>query len=452
MNRSDEHVTASSTTATVLVINDRAGIADQLRRCFPDRRITVADTYLSGITELSRRPVDAVLAYVEPSQTGLSDSVAGLREAAGRGAKLLLCCPAEAEPLTRDAIDSGADDYLICPLRMDDLEAALVRRGDAHDAEIAVTAGATLGELKALGQVVSRLNSSPGEMLDSLANLLRTAMGSAGARVVVEGTSRTSGVATFDPEMLESLYREGSPIGHIAVGQREAGDYSPSDTQKLRLYATLIGDLLSASMNSRRWYELAYTDELSRLPNRRYLLEFLGRVLDPDGEDGANVTLFMFDIDNFKQYNDAYGHDAGDEIIRGCGELFLANVRDHDIVTRYGGDEFAVVFWDKGGPRVPGSHHPKTVLPLIERFRRSLQAHQFERFKLPEDACLTISGGLAGYPQDAKTIEDLITRADEALLRAKRDGKNRVFLGGESGGPALGADPPEPLAQTRGDS
>ena len=81
-----------------------------------------------------------------------------------------------------------------------------------------------------------------------------------------------------------------------------------------------------------------------------------------------------------------------------------------------------------------------SVLPLIHRFRESLRGGRFERFKLPKNAHLTISGGLASFPEDASTVQELIARADEALLRAKAEGKNCIYLGGENGGPALGSE------------
>lgn len=437
---------ASDVAGAVLVVNDHEEMAAQLRRRYPRMRVTSAETYLSAVSELSKGPFDAVLAYVDVSQDGLAKAVSGLRRAAGGETRVLLCCRAEAEPLTRGALGSGADDYLIYPLEGSELDKALANREPVGR----MSAGEPVGEqtesptvateeLKALGDVVGLLDAPPAEILGALARLLCTAMGAGSARVVVEGTTQTAGDESFDPEMLEALYRDGSPIGHVAIGEHSSGAYRPSDSQKLRHYATLIGHLVGASLRQRQLYELAHTDELTSLPNRRYLTEFLGKLLNQSKETRGPVTLLMFDIDNFKVYNDKYGHDAGDEIIRGCGQMFRANCREHDVVTRYGGDEFVVVFWDKGGPREAGSHHPTTVLPIIERCRRSIHTQKFERFKLAENARLTISGGLASFPTDATTVESLITRADEALYRAKRDGKNCIYLGGDSVSPALGS-------------
>ncbi len=427
---------------TVLVVNDRADIEVQIRRQFPNWRMRASRSYLAAIAELTRQPASIVFAYVDPSLEDLEDAVTGLREAAGRDATLLLCCQAEGEPMTRKALSAGADDYLICPLRSEEVQSALDARATPATCKTAVTEidAASVSELNALGEIVSRLDSPLDDFLKSLAELLRTAFDADSAGVVIEESAATTGSATAEPAMTEPLLQDSEEIGRVVLGPRQTGEYSDADRAKLQHYARLIGHLVRAGLDHRRFQKLAFTDELSGLPNRRYLLQFVRRIIERAKTDNSNVTILMFDVDSFKRYNDTYGHDAGDEIIRGCGELFTNNCRDHDLVTRYGGDEFAVVFWDKDGKREPDSKHPSDVLPIIERFRRSLRRHEFDSFNPREGSRLTISGGLATYPDDGKTVEELITAADEALLRAKREGKNRIFIGGEDGGPALGAE------------
>ncbi len=426
----------SSTTRRLLFICDDDGVRCSMDGLLPDWTVTVARNYLEGIGEAGSGSFDAVLGFVGIGQAQLTDAVAGLREAFGDG-RVLLCCYPEGEPVTRGALLCGADDYVICPLDGAELVNALV----TDDAALSEGGwGAGVAELRAMGSVVRELGSSPSTLLGRLADLVRVSFGAESAAVVVHGTTATSGASDHEPVLREAIVSGGQSIGHVALGCSASGGFGDDVADRLVGYAGLLGELIEAAGHQRTYRELAYTDSLSGLPNRRYLMTFLERLLANVARDGGEVTLLMFDIDYFKKYNDAYGHKAGDEIIRGCGRLFRANCREHDVVTRFGGDEFAVVFWDKGGRRVEGSKHPSNVIPIIERFRESLQAHQFEHVQLAEGAKLTISGGLATFPTDADSVESLIDRADQALLRAKQDGKNCVFLCGEHGSKALGRE------------
>ena len=99
-----------------------------------------------------------------------------------------------------------------------------------------------------------------------------------------------------------------------------------------------------------------------------------------------------------------------------------------------GGDEFALVIWDSGPPRVPNSQHPRSPMVLMERFRRLLKEHRFSRLGNQAQGVLTISGGLATFPWGAGTVQELIERADEGLLEAKRSGKDRIYVLGSNPG------------------
>ena len=244
----------------------------------------------------------------------------------------------------------------------------------------------------------------------------------------------TVGDAVTKPVLSAPLNGSEGVMGQLTVAERVDGPYTPADVEKLNHYATVAGHLLQAASKHRHWRELAFTDECSGLPNRRYLHTKLDKILARASAEQFQVTILLFDIDDFKTYNDTYGHNAGDEIIRGIGELFRANCRERDIVTRYGGDEFAVVFWDPEGPRAAGSKHPDCALGVLDRFKEALHTQRFPKFTIATAAELTISGGLATYPWDGATPEILLKRADEALLAAKKAGKNRIFLIGEQSG------------------
>ena len=169
--------------------------------------------------------------------------------------------------------------------------------------------------------------------------------------------------------------------------------------------------------------------------------------------------MLVFDIDNFKHYNDVYSHSAGDEVLKQAAVLIRRCCRGHDVVGRIGGDEFAVVFWDDPQRKALGvpvrgderrsarADHPKEAIFIAKRFVRELEIAEFGphfvgpgadkmRTQLhllgPEGkGVLTISGGLASFPRDGSTIQELFQQADKALLEAKRSGKNRIYLVGK---------------------
>ena len=148
----------------------------------------------------------------------------------------------------------------------------------------------------------------------------------------------------------------------------------------------------------------------------------------------------MFDIDNFKHYNDVYGHLMGDEILRQAAVLMRRCCRCHDVVGRIGGDEFAVVFWDdphhapgdrRQERRSAATEHPREVILIAKRFQKEFGRADLRLLGPGGEGVLTISGGLASFPRDGDTVRELLERADLALREAKGSGKNRIYLVGE---------------------
>ena len=201
--------------------------------------------------------------------------------------------------------------------------------------------------------------------------------------------------------------------------------------------------LADVEQRIRHLERLATTDDLTGLKNRRYLWEFARQILEYARQTQGRVTLLVFDIDNFKHYNDVYGHLTGDEILRQAALLMRRCCRNHDVVGRIGGDEFAVVFWDdpyraagdvERERRAATAEHPSEAILVAKRFQKEFGHADLHLLGPGGEGVLTISGGLASFPRDGATVEQLFERADTALREAKGSGKNRIYLVGEPQG------------------
>lgn len=175
--------------------------------------------------------------------------------------------------------------------------------------------------------------------------------------------------------------------------------------------------------------EAAFTDELTGAWNRRYFMRFLERSLDDARGQRRDVTLMVYDIDDFKKYNDAFGHAAGDAILCETTRLLRSVIRPTDRVCRIGGDEFAVIFDDPAGPRSGEGRHPMSIAEIAERFQRQVCAHRFPKLGTDAEGTLTISGGMATFPWDGHDAASLLERADALSLQSKRQGKNLITFG-----------------------
>jgi len=187
---------------------------------------------------------------------------------------------------------------------------------------------------------------------------------------------------------------------------------------------------------------LATQDDLTNLKNRRYVREFLSQILQRAKNENLSVTLLVFDIDNFKHYNDSFGHTVGDNVLQQAAIMMRGSCREHDVIARIGGDEFAVVFWDKPAEEKNGgslqlerrkkenAEHPAEVFFISERFRKEISSSNLSSLGVDGKGELTISGGLASFPRDGQTVKELFEQADKAMLSAKRSGKNRIYLVG----------------------
>lgn len=161
--------------------------------------------------------------------------------------------------------------------------------------------------------------------------------------------------------------------------------------------------------------KLAITDSLTGLYVRRYFYERLDEELQRSKRYKFEFAFIMVDIDDFKKCNDTYGHMVGDVMIKDIARVIKEGVREIDIVGRYGGEEFSIALPETG---------EDSARIAIERLRKKIEDSVFKAYD--EKLKLTISAGIAIYPKDASDIDDVIEKADEALYRAKKTGKNVV--------------------------
>ena len=213
----------------------------------------------------------------------------------------------------------------------------------------------------------------------------------------------------------------------------------PEKAAILQTVSEITSDERDKDRRIRELGALVMQDDLTNLKNRRYLRQFLPAILRKAEVSQCQVTLLLFDIDDFKHYNDTYGHSVGDAVLRQTAKLMRRCCRDQDVVARLGGDEFAVVFWDipdgQGGAsdrRSSSRNHPRQSVFMAERFRSEMSDTPFDQLGPQGRGALTISGGLATFPTDASSAQELFEKADQAMLEAKRSGKNRIYLVGRS--------------------
>jgi diguanylate cyclase (GGDEF)-like protein len=317
------------------------------------------------------------------------------------------------EQTERDARVSAADNALRVEAAQNAAQTPLhdwLEQG-FDDEPTAVDVSGAVGDVD-LAEAVMRRD---GSLLPLALRLLREQSGLQDVSFAPLGT--TIGQA---PVAVEVTY-EGTNFGSLTSQQ--------GDERALASWSAWLSRWVALDRRQHELYRMAMRDRLTGTWNRRYFELFLERVLQHAADGRQQVTLLLFDIDNFKLYNDNYGHPAGDEILKSTANLIQSLVRDHDVVARIGGDEFAVIFWDKGEPRHPGSQHPNNVIGIAKRFQKAICEHKFPELGAEAIGRLTVSGGLAGFPWDGRTPEELIARADANAMRSKQQGKNAICFG-----------------------
>jgi diguanylate cyclase (GGDEF)-like protein len=213
-------------------------------------------------------------------------------------------------------------------------------------------------------------------------------------------------------------------IGSLILASRKPNAYSRGQIKLLERVALQIAAPIENAQLYARLEQKSRTDELTGLFNRRYFEERLKEELARHSRYGDAFSIFMIDLDNFKAYNDVYGHPTGDILLGHIGRIIKNSVRNVDQAFRYGGDEFVVI--------LPQTARDSAYV-VAERVRAQI-AEEMEK----KATAVTCSIGLASYPADGMLSGELVDVADTALYHAKRTGGNRIFLSSK-----ILAKPPE---------
>lgn len=210
------------------------------------------------------------------------------------------------------------------------------------------------------------------------------------------------------------LIAKGAPLGVLHLEDPSDGEFH---TENTTLYQT-IGSMIAIAISNAQLYAMAVTDGLTQLYVRRYFDLRMDEEFDQAQRYARDFSLLMFDIDHFKKFNDTHGHQTGDMVLQQFAQLLKDNTRKSDICCRYGGEEMAVILPETG---------MEEAARLAQKLCQTIRAHPFRGAAQPR-LNVTSSIGVAAYTKTHQTPAELVSSADQALYRAKENGRNQVQL------------------------
>jgi diguanylate cyclase (GGDEF)-like protein len=206
-------------------------------------------------------------------------------------------------------------------------------------------------------------------------------------------------------------------LGVIGIGKIEQPAGNESDL--LRMIADISGVALVNQILLNEAQHKANTDALTGLRNRNYFYQMAQHHIEKAARERKSISIILFDLDNFKHYNDTHGHNKGDDLLVELSRLISETSRKESTIARYGGEEFIIM--------LPGISRDKAFI-YADRLREMISAHHFPHMETQPLGIISISGGVASFPEDGDTIYEVIQKADKSLYQAKSEGRNRVLL------------------------
>ncbi len=253
-------------------------------------------------------------------------------------------------------------------------------------------------------------------------------MASSGAKDAMDGQNfnheeRTSGTkfdnpahAHFETELCAPIWHNNMLLGVISIGGIRRRP--KAEKRMLEMVADLGAMALNNIFQFNKIQAAANTDGLTQLYNKGYFQKRFVEELDKAQQGRYPVSVFIFDIDHFKKYNDANGHLAGDECLKRVAKVVQNAVREDDVAARYGGEEFIII--------LPNAHRDGALL-AAEKIRAAIESENFTPpHPVNAGGKVTVSGGIGTYPDDGMDVTSIISKADAGLYEAKNEGRNCI--------------------------
>jgi diguanylate cyclase (GGDEF)-like protein len=242
--------------------------------------------------------------------------------------------------------------------------------------------------------------------------------------IYIRDTSKDSSYLHYKGEKMEEgsflslpIISHNRLLGVMNFSRPGTDSFSSMDVQLLNSLASQVGVAIENARLYAKTKDLSVTDELTHIYNRRHFQTMLQMELKRARRFNRNVSLLMVDVDHFKKYNDTHGHMEGDRVLEEIAKILSENVREVDTVARYGGEEFSIILTHTTSDE---------ATQVAKKLCRLVEGHPFKYEKNTKHAQVTISVGVANFPENAENLEELINHADMALYEAKGSGRNQV--------------------------
>ncbi len=227
------------------------------------------------------------------------------------------------------------------------------------------------------------------------------------------------GFSEANSELAVPLKCKEEIIGVLDIESEEFNAFDSKDLDTLRTLANYIAAYIKNAELHQETVNLSKTDSLTGLFNRRVFKDMLLKELQRAKRYNHPFSLIMIDIDNFKKYNDSFGHPEGDSVIKSLAQVFRASTRDVDTIARYGGEEFIIILPETS---------KQDAANIAERIRRNFKRINFYPRAAAKPLNMTISLGVATFPKDGTIAELLVNNVDNALYQSKRTGKDKISV------------------------